>query len=93
MAAVGDGAMELDDIAVVNIRDLASAPMWRRMCPSITPSSCRDCSDFARQMLALVALGQVQHGGRLAPLAPVAGRIFATVDPLPDIPWPLHVPP
>ena len=84
MAAVGDGAMEGDDIAMVDIGD-----------PAIGADIFQNMSDhdavvmlgllgFARQVLPSIALGELGQGGRFPPFPPVTGRILASVDPLPD---------
>ena len=40
---------------------------------------------LARQVLRLVALGQLRHGRCFTPLAPLAGGVLTAVDPLPDL--------
>ena len=70
MAALGNGPMHGDDIAMMGIRD-----------PAIGADVAQDMADhyavvvlrllgLARQVLGFVALGQLGHGRRLAPLAP-----------------------
>ena len=86
MAAVSDTAMELDDIAVVNIGHPAISAEMPEDVPGHHAVIVLRLLGLSGQMLGLIAPGQVEQGRRLALFTPLAGGILTAVDPLPDLP-------
>jgi hypothetical protein len=81
MATVGDGAVQGNDVAVVNVDDFGVGTDVAQDVPEHDAIVMLRLGGFAWEVLALVTRGQLGHGRRLAPRTPIASWIFTAVDP------------